>query len=235
MGAIASPGIEDVAELGSNQIFYNEVNGAIGTNAANNLIDGPDLSTALGQITINNIVTTEEFPLLTLVSMIAPSPDWIIAVSNVSLLDTDGNWEDSIVIDLFPYDAGTDSGVDYTSGNIDTDPKENITNAQGTSPFSNEKIGTLTITLNEVLGVTQNAAQRTQVFPNPTTGILSVTGATQISTIEIYDVLGKRVLVQNANNATNTTLDIASLSNGVYLVKISDTNQNQIIKKIIKQ
>jgi len=34
-----------------------------------------------------------------------------------------GQWIDELVIPLFAYDAGTDSGSNYTSGNNDTNPQ----------------------------------------------------------------------------------------------------------------
>jgi hypothetical protein len=58
--------------------------------------------------------------------MIAPSPDWFVGVSNFDLCEN-GEWITNRSIDLYPYDAGTDSGVNYTSPNQDTNPKENIT------------------------------------------------------------------------------------------------------------
>ena len=49
-------------------------------------------------------------PLVTHVSMIAPSPDWFVGVNSLSLLEG-GSFMSSVVIQLFAYDAGTDSGV----------------------------------------------------------------------------------------------------------------------------
>ena len=85
MGEISSPGIENVAELGSNSVFFSEVNTAINDGTAYSLIDGPGLSSGLGTITIDEIMATNEYPLLSLVSMIAPSPDLLI-VSCLSIL-----------------------------------------------------------------------------------------------------------------------------------------------------
>ena len=98
MGSPATPGVKNVAEYGSNTVFFAEINAAITANTANNLIEGPALGTALGDMTISNLETTEEFPLLTLVTMIAPSPDWIVAISNVSLLDDEGAMDRPISI-----------------------------------------------------------------------------------------------------------------------------------------
>ncbi|MBT8262856.1 MAG: T9SS type A sorting domain-containing protein [Bacteroidia bacterium] len=180
------------------------------------------------------MVTNEDFPLLTLVSMIAPSPDWMIAVNSVELLDTNGDWKPSISIDLFPYDAGTDSGVDYTSPNLDTDPPEPISSAQGVAPFSNEKMGTLTITLESVLGNDDNSDSFLQVFPNPTDGIIRITESKGIKSVEVFNVLGAKVLQQNINS-NQVQMDISSLRSGLYMFRIESSDGTSVVKKVIKR
>jgi hypothetical protein len=57
--------------------------------------------------------------------MIAPSPDWFVGVAALSLYGDDG-WIEELVVDLYPYDAGTDSGPSYTSPNEPTEVREGI-------------------------------------------------------------------------------------------------------------
>ena len=59
--------------------------------------------------------------------MIAPSPDWFVGVHDLDLCDSSGQWRSEVVVDLLPYDAGTDSGPSYTSSDADTSPKQAIT------------------------------------------------------------------------------------------------------------
>ena len=66
-------------------------------------------------------------PYVTLVSMVAPSPDWFVGVSALSLMDEDGAWRERIEVDLRVYDAGTDNGTVYNAANADTDPAAPIT------------------------------------------------------------------------------------------------------------
>ena len=90
----------------------------------------------------------DAFPLVTLVSMLAPSPDWFVGVSGLSLRDN-GEWISTLVVDLHVYDAGTDSGPTYTSPNQNTVPAEPITEITGL-PFSTggpvPPLGTFTLT-----------------------------------------------------------------------------------------
>jgi len=237
MGQNASPGIEDVAELGSNTVFFSEINTAISDGFSNQLIDGDNLSTSLGTIVIENIITTEEFPLLSLVSMIAPSPDWMVGINSISLLDNNGNWENEISIDLYPYDAGTDNGMDYTSTNMNSDPQEPISSSQGISPFSSERIGTISISLEEViLGTTDRKEENyISIFPNPSNEYITISNKiSEIKTIHIYNILGEKVTSKNQINRAQIELNISNLNSGVYLFSIIDSANKTTLKKVVK-
>jgi len=235
MGGTATPGIEDVAELGDNTIFFSEVNTAITANNASMLIDGPDLATPAGVITIENIITTTDHPLLTLVSMIAPSPDWVIAVPNIDLQESNGDWKDTITLNVFPYDAGTDNGLDYTSANINTNPKDAISSAQGISPFSSARIGTITIALQSVLGIGESLSESLRMSPNPTNGPFMIQNKNPLQTVTVYDLLGSRVMELNARNNTRVEANLTQLNSGVYLIHITDTQGQTVVKKLLKQ
>lgn len=51
-----------------------------------------------------------------------PSPDWFIGVDGFDLC-VDGNWLDSITIEVDPLDAGTDNGFTFTAPNWPTAPQ----------------------------------------------------------------------------------------------------------------
>ena len=64
---------------------------------------------------------SSDFPRITLVSMVAPSPDWFAGVRGLALLDGE-TWVEELVVPLYPYDAGTDSGISYTAADVATVP-----------------------------------------------------------------------------------------------------------------
>ena len=66
-----------------------------------------------------------------MVSMIAPSPDWFIAVQNIALKDADGSWLDTIEVPFTTWDAGTDDGAVFTAGNQDSQPRGSIVRISG--------------------------------------------------------------------------------------------------------
>jgi hypothetical protein len=56
-----------------------------------------------------------------------------------------GDWIETATIDLYAYDAGTDSGLDYTSSNQDTNPQDPIAMIND-PPIDGVQVGTFTIT-----------------------------------------------------------------------------------------
>ena len=50
---------------------------------------------------------------VSLASMFGPSPDWFVGVNGLNLCLRNCSWLDNLVVDLYPWDAGTDSGITY--------------------------------------------------------------------------------------------------------------------------
>lgn len=49
-----------------------------------------------------------------------------MGVSGLNLCTPDCSWKESLDIDLYPWDAGTDSGISYMSPNAETQPRERM-------------------------------------------------------------------------------------------------------------
>ncbi|MAS52225.1 MAG: hypothetical protein CMD20_03365 [Flavobacteriales bacterium] len=132
--SMASEGIQKMAELGTTSPLSDEINQKISDGEGHELIIGENLGSGVGKITVE-VNVDKEHPSITLVTMIAPSPDWYLAVVNINLLE---NQEFVIekVVTASIYDAGTDSGTDYTSSNEITNPQESISKLSY-APLSN--------------------------------------------------------------------------------------------------
>ncbi len=134
-GELASTGIERMAETGSKTILRNEVQAAIDAGHAFSVIEGSQVIGGTG-MTSTTFAIAQDFPRATVVSMIAPSPDWFVGTQGLPLF-VDGHWVPEVVFELLPYDAGTDSGVSYTSSDEDTQPPDPIAEILG-YPFADE-------------------------------------------------------------------------------------------------
>lgn len=149
-GETASPGIEQMAETGGTGLLAREIRAEMPDNAIS-IVTGRGIGSP-ASTTISEILVTLDHPLITLVTMIAPSPDWFVGVAGQSLQNEFGQWADEMVIVLYPYDSGTDDGTTYTSPNADSSPRQPIRSLKGVSPFSDEPIGTYTFTRIDVGG-----------------------------------------------------------------------------------
>ncbi len=124
-GGIATDGIEIMAETGAVDVLCDEVQAEVGSGRANGCIRGQEGSfRSPGTVTLS-FEADEGFPFLTLVSMIAPSPDWFVGVDGIGLREGEC-WAPRIELDLVGYDAGTDSGATFTAPNADVTPHEPI-------------------------------------------------------------------------------------------------------------
>jgi hypothetical protein len=56
---------------------------------------------------------------------IVPSPDWFVGVDSLDLCES-GQWKENVSLELFPYDAGTDSGFTFSSPNYETIPQDKV-------------------------------------------------------------------------------------------------------------
>jgi hypothetical protein len=124
-GGVASVGIQQMAELGGTSELQNEVNMAISGGTAGEVISGLGGIPSGTGVSSLEFSVTDEYPLVTLTTMIAPSPDWFVGVHGLSLRDENG-WIGKTVVDLYAYDAGTDSGLTYDSANQVTAPRGTI-------------------------------------------------------------------------------------------------------------
>ncbi len=123
-GSLASQGIKNMAELGSKTALRSEVNQAISDGHAYKIVDEGGIGNSPG-VRSFEIELDPFWPLVTVTSMLAPSPDWFVGTRGLALLQ-DGYWLDTLEVEAFVYDAGTDSGTSYTSPNDPTNPPENI-------------------------------------------------------------------------------------------------------------
>ena len=122
-GGIASDGMEEMAETGGTAPLIEEITALGDQGLIGDLKVGSVFFTPGEQEFI--IILSEDKPMISVVSMIAPSPDWFITAHNINLR-SEGNWVSYRQVGGVLYDAGTDSGTRFVSVNRDTQPREPI-------------------------------------------------------------------------------------------------------------
>ena len=89
------------------------------------------------------------------------------------------------------------------------------------------------VTVNLFLGINDIDKSHLLVYPNPTTDKLFIEYNETIDRVEVYSILGQKI-VEITNNNNNVEVDMTTLSNGTYMIKIVVGNNSQLIKAIKK-
>lgn len=113
--------------------------------------------------------------------------------------------------------------MDATAEDIDGDSKIDVISA---SSFDNK----LAWYKNNTLDISENYVTNYQIYPNPTTGLLSIESKEQISKISIYTILGQ--IIETKQNTNQ--IDLSKAEAGVYFLKIENENGNSQTHKIVK-
>ena len=101
-----------------------------------------------------------------------------------------------------------------------------------TNPIESKSME-LILPLEEEVSLSNPTYQENNIslYPNPTTDVLHLTNPQSITSVKVYDALGKLVLEQYNSFSL---IDISKLSKGLLFIKI-ETDNGVFTKKVIKQ
>jgi hypothetical protein len=71
------------------------------------------------------------------------------------------------------------------------------------------------------------------IYPNPASSRLYINHDVKIERVEIYNITGSRVL--SLNNFTSDVIDISDLNAGLYIISVVDVNNNNIVRRFVKE
>jgi hypothetical protein len=121
-------------------------------------------------------------------------------------------------------------------------PGDYLINAAGDTLFFNpgdtvSLFSDGTVQINEFrpsVGISNATGPTFKVYPNPTTGVVSVSvgGVAPIQGLSIINLLGETVFNQSTNLGSYTTVDVSSLIAGIYLVQLK-TAQGISVQRLV--
>ncbi len=130
-----------------------------------------------------------------------------------------GNNESSMKITVYPNGFADTAVVKYAIWNVN-DPN---------------KIDTLVFNINVRWGVSvERINQVVNVFPNPSKGTFQVAAKAEITEIQIFDLMGKKVASNIAIQSNQATIHANNLCDGGYIVKVA-TVQGVTTSRIVVQ
>jgi len=133
------------------------------------------------------------------------------------------------------------SMVDMNMANIDANEHYRYAvetlynNGQSEVTFSNEILGQQILSILDL----EALAIQVSIFPNPASDIVNIRLENNLdvdSGIELYDALGKQIIINDTRNFTdgNITINTESIASGLYFLKIK-INNTDIYKRFIKK
>lgn len=90
------------------------------------------------------------------------------------------------------------------------------------------------LVLGESLGVSENTLVNIKMYPNPATSVMVLQASQEIASIQILNLLGKRVSFTSVNNTTSS-IDVSGLTAGSYIATVLFSNGNTQNLNFIKK
>lgn len=80
------------------------------------------------------------------------------------------------------------------------------------------------------LGINDNTVSNFAVSPNPAKDIVTISSKTEpITQIEIYNVLGQKVMDQKFSNSLSEKINVSNLQSGMYVMKVNATTTKRLL------
>jgi hypothetical protein len=73
------------------------------------------------------------------------------------------------------------------------------------------------------------------IFPNPVKTTLNFSNLKDVDQITISNIVGQQVLVTRNIRNEKVSINVSSLTNGIYMVSVTDRSGNSTVRKIVKE
>ncbi len=206
-------------------------------NTGNNPIANPQIYSSAGNQTIfvkienllNGCVSIKSFALIVNTRPGAPTgnsdQDFITGetIADIEVTGTNISWYGSATgSDLLPNSTLLVDGATYYAS------QTNAFNCESRTLPSR-----LGVTVHNTLGSQNFIESNFKAYPNPVKNILNLSYSKEITTVEIFNMLGQKVLIINLNT-TQGQIDMSNLNSGNYIVKVTVDGLLKTIK-VFKQ
>lgn len=246
VGTLASPGVDMMSINGVTSLLVSEVEAEIANGNAEYVIQEqhwfcPDGIThpACGVLWFD-ITVSKDFPLVTMASMLGPSPDWFIGTESLSMLDAGGEFISEIVHELFPHDSGilSDNSVlesDCCAREPLSVPQQNI---HLITAASGELIGPGSLGQITFTALPPRLTATTDYLVLLTTSdsnLYHLTGLLNQYKIEVLDA-NETVISTHTNVGDSFVIDTTQLPLGLHFVRVTDLNNGVVaLQQIVKE
>jgi len=138
IGRRPTPGLERLSEEGKHSPLDDEIQKAIDAGNALEKFETGSLKNFKDSL-VTTVRVDPAHPLVSVVAMVAPSPDWFTGAASVDL-NENGAWVRSKTLTLPAYDSGGDDGKTYKAADHNTNPKKPVSRASDRHFVVNGKV-----------------------------------------------------------------------------------------------
>ncbi|MEI7980928.1 MAG: InlB B-repeat-containing protein, partial [Bacteroidota bacterium] len=184
----------------------------------NGTILGTDTVLVLTNITSDHAITAH-FTVMTFSVSVNADPteggtitgSGIFEYGSTATLTADANSD-------YKFDKWTENGI-----TLGTDPELILANIQSDHNIIAYFMSTV--------GIGECAERSVRIYPSPATTVIHIESPQMIKTIEIFDITGKSILMQQANSFS-ATLPVSTLNRGACFIRVMTTNES-VTRRII--
>lgn len=123
------------------------------------------------------------------------------------------------------------SGQPHVSGVAEGDSNIITSNSTITNTFNARQFSINVVEVENTLSINNIDENSIGMYPNPVTDILTIDTYATLQHISVYSINGAKVFT--AEKVNNNTIDLSTLTSGMYILKI-ETNKGSVFKKLIK-
>ncbi|MFZ2285950.1 MAG: T9SS type A sorting domain-containing protein [Bacteroidales bacterium] len=143
----------------------------------------------------------------------------------------------TIIFSAITCQAAIPQGLQKSKHSIKTDNQPIDTQREITVPVIATETGTVALKADKVSPARAGKellTENSRVYPVPATSDLTVTGLENVSLLEIFDVMGNKIISEQCEGMDIKTLNISHLARGIYFLRLT-TPLGAVMKRFVKE
>jgi choice-of-anchor B domain-containing protein len=143
-----------------------------------------------------------------------------LRIMNTSTIATSGTMNEIAFFDTYPStNAAQFNGVWNTYPFF----------ASGSIIMSDIDTGLYIVKKSASLSIQDFEKNSIKLSPNPANNFVVIESPNKIESIEVFDIIGKKVKIINSINTNSLNLDVKDLNSGIYIVKVNNSTSLKLI------